>query len=120
MAHGWGTLDLGAVKLRVVFHIVNTEDGLVATLDSPDQGQKGLPTTSVTRDGTSLKIEARAIGGVYEGKIAADLSSIDGTFTQMGASHRLLLKRVKDQAELELKRPQNPTRPYPYREGSQL
>ena len=111
-----GTLDLGAVKLRVVFHIVNTEDGLVATLDSPDQGQKGLPTTSVTRDGTSLKIEARAIGGVYEGKIAADLSSIDGTFTQMGASHRLLLKRVKDQAELELKRPQNPTRPYPYRE----
>ena len=111
-----GTLDLGAVKLRVVFHIVNTEDGLVATLDSPDQGQKGLPTTSVARDGANLKIEARAIGGVYEGKIAADLSSIDGAFTQMGASHPLLLKRVKDQAELELKRPQNPAKPYPYRE----
>ncbi len=111
-----GTLDLGAVKLRVVFHIVNTEDGLVATLDSPDQGQKGLPTTSATRDGVNLKIEVRAIGGVYEGKIAADLLSIDGSFTQMGASHPLLLKRVKDQAELELKRPQNPVKPYPYRE----
>lgn len=111
-----GTLDLGAAKLRLVFHIVNTEDGLTATLDSPDQSANGIPTTSVTRDGASLKIEAKNIGGVFEGKIAADLSSIDGTFTQMGASHPLLLKRVKDQAELELKRPQVPTKPYPYRE----
>ena len=111
-----GTLDLGAASLRVVFHIVNTEDGLIATLDSPDQGQKGLPTTSVTRNGAKLKIEAKAIGGVFEGTISPDLSSIDGSFTQMGNSHPLLLKRVKDQAELELKRPQNPVKPYPYRD----
>ncbi|HKT87087.1 MAG TPA: alpha/beta fold hydrolase [Candidatus Sulfotelmatobacter sp.] len=111
-----GTLDLGAAKLRLVFHIVNTEDGLTATMDSPDQNAKGIPTTSVARDGVNLKIEAKNIGGVFEGKIASDLSSIDGTFTQMGASHRLLLKRVKDQAELEIKRPQVPTKPYPYRE----
>ncbi len=111
-----GSLDLGGVKLRVVFHIVNTEDGLIATMDSPDQGQKGLPTTSVTREGANLKIEAKAIGGVFEGKIAADLSSIDGAFTQMGTAHPLLLKRVKDQAELELKRPQNPVKPYPYKD----
>lgn len=111
-----GTLDLGAAKLRVVFHIANTEDGLVATLDSPDQGASGMPTTSTTRDGVNLKIDCKSIGGLYEGKIAADLSSIDGTFTQMGASHPLLLKRVKDQTELEIKRPQVPTKPYPYRE----
>jgi len=111
-----GSLDLGAMKLRIVFHIVNTEDGLVSTLDSPDQGQKGMPTTSTTRNGASLKIEAKAIGGVFEGKIAPDLQSIDGTFTQLGAPHPLLLKRVKDQAELELRRPQNPVKPYPYRE----
>ncbi len=111
-----GTLDLGTAKLRVVFHIVNTEDGLIATMDSPDQGVKGMPTTSVTRNGANLKIEAKSIGGVFDGKIAADLSSIDGTFTQMGATHPLLLKRVKDQSELELKRPQNPVKPYPYRE----
>ena len=111
-----GSLDTGAVKLRVVFHIVNTEDGLTATMDSPDQGAKGLPTSSVTRDGASLKIEAKGIGGVFEGKIAADLSSIDGKWTQMGNTMPLVLKRVKDQSELELKRPQNPVRPYPYRE----
>jgi len=111
-----GTLDLGSMKLRVVFHIVNTEDGLTATMDSPDQGANGLPTNSVTRDGSSLKIEIKSIGGAFEGKIAADLSSIDGTFTQLGNSHPLALKRVKDQAELELKRPQNPVKPYPYRD----
>jgi uncharacterized protein len=118
-----GTIDLG-VKLRVVFHIAATPEGLTATLDSPDQGANGIPTTSVTRDGSSLKIEIQKISGTFEGKIAADPSSanpssagpssIDGTFTQLGSAHPLVLKRVKDQAELELKRPQNPVKPYPY------
>jgi hypothetical protein len=95
-----GTLDTGMGKLRVVFHIVNTEDGLIATMDSPDQGGKGIPTSSVTRNGTSLKIEAKGIGRVFDGKIAADLSSIDGTWTQGGGTLPLVLKPVKDQAEV--------------------
>ncbi len=111
-----GSLDTGVIKLRVVFHIINTEDGLTATLDSPDQGTKGLPVTSVTRDGASLKLEAKQIGGVFEGKIAADRSSIDGSWTQGGRSLPLVLKPVKDKSELERNRPQNPTRPYPYKE----
>ena len=45
---------VGAAKLRVVFHIVNTEDGLVATMDSPDQNAKDIPMTSCQRDGTSI------------------------------------------------------------------
>ncbi len=114
-----GLLDTGTVKLHVVFHIVNTADGLTATMDSPDQGVTGMPTSAVTRDGASLKIEAKGIEGVYQGKISADLSSIDGTWTQGGGGALpLVLKRVtdKDKAELEHKRPQVPTKPYPYRE----
>lgn len=111
-----GTLDTGAMKVRVVFHIVNTEDGLTATMDSPDQGANGLPTTSVTRTADSLKIEAKNLNGGFEGKISADLSAIEGTWTQNGGKIPLLLKRAKDQAELEIKRPQVPTKPYPYRE----
>jgi len=79
-----------------VFHILNTEDGLTATMDSPDQNANGIPTNSVTREGSSLKIVIKSIGGAFDGKIAADLSSIDGTFTQLGNSHLLALKRVKD------------------------
>ena len=111
-----GSLDTGGMKLRVVFHIVNTEDGLTATLDSPDQGAAGIPVTSVTRNGSSFKLEAKSIGGVFEGKIAADLSLIDGTWSQNGGNMPLVLKPVKDKSELELKRPQNPVKPYPYRE----
>ncbi len=111
-----GTLDTGAVKLRVVFHIVNTADGLTATMDSPDQGMNGLPTSSVSRDGSTLKIEASRIGGAFTGKIAPDLSSVDGTWTQGGGTLPLVLKKAKDQAELEPKRPQVPVKPYPYRD----
>lgn len=111
-----GTLDIsGGIKLRVVFHIVNTEDGLMATLDSPDQGVKGLPTTKVARDGPALKIDIQKISGTFEGQIAPDLNSIVGTFTQ-GATMPLVLHRLKEESELELRRPQNPTKPYPYRD----
>jgi pimeloyl-ACP methyl ester carboxylesterase len=70
----------------------------------------------VTRSGSSLIIALNGIGVVFDGKISADLSSIDGTFTQMGNGLPLLIKRVKDQAALEPRRPQNPVKPYPYRE----
>jgi hypothetical protein len=68
--------------------------------------------TSVTLNGATLKIELKQIHGVYEGKVNADKTSIDGTLTQRGISR----PRVKDSAALELKRPQNPARPLPYRE----
>jgi fermentation-respiration switch protein FrsA (DUF1100 family) len=109
-----GTLEVGAgIKLRVVFHIVNTESGLVTTMDSPDQGMNGLPTTKTTRDGTKLKIDVQKISGAFEGTIDTETNSIVGTWTQ-GAEMPLVLRRLKDQSELELRRPQNPTKPYPY------
>jgi|SRR5579871_430338 len=111
-----GTIDAGAAKLRLAFHITNTEDGLTATMDSLDQGAKGIPVTTITRDGASLKMELKQINGMFQGTISKDLSSMDGLWTQMGNSLSLVLKRVKSAAELELRRPQNPVKPYPYRE----
>lgn len=116
-----GTLDAGGLKLRLAFHITNTADGLTATWDSLDQNVKGLPVTSVTREGASLRMEMKASGATFAGKINKDLNVIDGTFTQAGTPLPLVLKRVKDEAELRApapqpKRPQNPVKPYPYRE----
>jgi uncharacterized protein len=111
-----GTLDAGAIKLRVLFKIVNTADGLTAQMQSPDQGPTWIAASAVKRNGSALTIEINTIGGVFEGKIAADLDSIVGTFTQMGSPLPLALKRVKDQSALERPRPQNPVKPYPYRE----
>jgi len=111
-----GTLDTGTIKLHVVFHILNSANGLTATMDSPDQGMKSLQTSAVKRDGASLRIEADKLDGVYVGTIAADKSSIDGKWTQKSNTFPLLLKPVKDEAVLEPKRPQNPVKPYPYRD----
>ncbi len=111
-----GALDFGSAKLRLVFHILNTADGLTATADSPDQGAKGLPVSSVTRTGSSLKMEMKTLGAIFEGKISEDRNTITGTFTQNGASVPLVLSRTKDAAQLERPRPQNPVKPYPYRE----
>ena len=90
-----GTLDAGGQKLRIVFHITNTEDGLTATMDSPDQGANGIPVTAVTRTGSSLKLELKQIGGAFEGKISSDLATIEGTWSQGGGTLPLTLKRGK-------------------------
>jgi len=89
----FGTLDTGAAKIHLVFHIVNTEDGLMATMDSPDQGAKGIPVTAVTRNETVLKLEMKQLTGGFEGKISADASMIEGRWTQGGGSLSLTLAR---------------------------
>ncbi len=111
-----GAIDAGAIKLRCVFHITNTAEGLTATMDSPDQGASGIPVTTVTRNGPTIKMQLNGIGGTFDGKISADLTTIDGTWNQSGGSFPLVLKRVKDATQLERRRPQNPVKPYPYRE----
>ena len=111
-----GTLDTGLSKLRLVLHITNTDQGVTATMDSLDQNAKGIPVTSITRQGSSLKFDMRSISGAYDGTISADLSGFSGTWTQLGKSWPLEFKRVKNSTELERKRPQNPVRPYPYNE----
>jgi hypothetical protein len=111
-----GSLDAGAIKLRTVFKIVNTQDGLTAQVQSPDQSPAWFPASAVNRDGNKLTIEIKILGAVFKGKIDAGLGSIEGTFTQRGASIPLTVKRVKDGAVMEPRRPQNPVKPYPYSE----
>jgi pimeloyl-ACP methyl ester carboxylesterase len=111
-----GTLDTGMGTLRVVLHIVNTNEGLTATMDSPDQNAKGIPVNSITRNSSSLQFDVKAVGGSYQGIIAADLGSFSGTWTQLGKSWPLVMKKVKSASELQRPRPQTPTKPYPYRD----
>jgi dienelactone hydrolase len=111
-----GSLAAGPSTLRLVFHITNTEDGLTATMDSPDQGVNGLPVTAVKREGSALTLELKQAGAAFTGTIDKDVSTIDGTWSQGGGSAPLVLKRVKDTAGLELRRPQMPVKPYPYRD----
>ena len=111
-----GRLEAGALKLRMVFHIASIEHRLMATLDSPDQNARGIPVTDVRCSGNSLILELQQIEGSFRGTISSDLTAIQGAWTQAATSSPLDLKRVSNAAELQLRRPQNPEKPYPYRE----
>ena len=111
-----GTLDTGGAKLRVVVHLSSTKDGLTATMDSPDQGASGLPVSLVKRDGSTFTLEMKALGARFDGTISKDLSTIEGTFSQGGGSLPLVLGRGTAAAAAPPRRPQNPIKPYPYRE----
>jgi hypothetical protein len=76
-----GTLQPGQQKVRLVFRIAAENDKLTATIRTADQPSPPIATT-ITRDGSSIKITIPAIKGKYEGKLSADGNSITGTFSQ--------------------------------------
>jgi uncharacterized protein len=114
-AGSWlGTLDAGAFKLRIVFHVKSSSDGVLsATMDSPDQGARGIPVDKVSYIKPTLRIEMPKMGLVYESTLDGD--RLTGTFTQGGKVMPLTCARTADTLEPR-KRPQNPQRPFPYRE----
>lgn len=87
-----GVLDTPRGKLRILFKIVNMDTGLTATMQSPDQAQLWMPTTSITRSGDKLTIVMKAFGASFEGRINSAKDTIDGTFTQ-GMAIPLVLKK---------------------------
>ncbi|MGD8496422.1 MAG: hypothetical protein PVF05_09555, partial [Gemmatimonadales bacterium] len=106
-----GVLDVGTLQLRLVFHVVEADGGYTATLDSPDQGARGIPASAVSAAGDSLTVEFTRLSARYVGRISADGSRIEGTFTQGGQSFPLSLEPG---APEQVRRPQNPEPPFPY------
>lgn len=104
-----GKLDVMGTQLNIVFNI--SEDGsggYACTLDSPDQGAKGIPAEITVTDGTAVKITIQQLAVVYEGRMADGM--LKGQFTQNGFSFPLDMKP----GTVELNRPQTPQPPYPY------
>jgi uncharacterized protein (TIGR03435 family) len=77
-----GTLHVGK-DLRTVLKVVKADDGaLKATLYSIDQSGQGIPVTSITLQGSTVKYSIIMIDGSFEGKLSPDGASINGTWTQ--------------------------------------
>jgi uncharacterized protein len=111
-----GTLDVGAAKLRLILKISKAADGkLSATMDSLDQNANDLAVDTITFQDGTLKFEMKRIGASYEGTLNKEGNTFTGKFTQ-GNAYPLEFKRVTDASQLKLKRPQTPTKPYPYDE----
>lgn len=93
IAKSWeGSLNVSGTMLKLVFHIASDADGkLSGTLDSPDQGAKGIPASAVSFDSGKIKFEVASIGGIYEGKVNEDFSRIKGEWRQAGNTFPLAL-----------------------------
>ncbi|MDH7484247.1 MAG: alpha/beta fold hydrolase [Spirochaetales bacterium] len=95
LAGTWeGTLQAGAVSLRVVFNMVAVEVRWTGTMDSPDQGVRGIPISRIACDAGSIILEIALIGGVYRGTIDADGTTIEGFWKQSGITLPLQLKKT--------------------------
>jgi len=95
IAGDWlGTLNAGGAQLRLALHIAAAQDGnLTATLDSIDQGARGIPVSSILLKGTAFSMTVDAVHGTYEGTVNKDATEIDGTWSQ-GQSLTLNFKRA--------------------------
>ena len=107
-----GVLDIQGTQLRLVFNITKTATGIAATMDSPDQGAKGLATTSARFEKSVLTIVAKNMQMTYVGTLDAT-NTIKGKFKQGGMALPLTLTTAKTE-EKALVRPQEPAKPYPY------
>ncbi len=108
-----GSLDVNGIKLRLVFHIVPAAGGIYnGTMDSPDQGAKGIPVTVTTYSKETFHVEVPAAAGSFDGKLSKDGQTVVGTWRQ-GAGE-LPLTLTKGGTVAELRRPQTPHAPFPY------
>jgi hypothetical protein len=81
--HWHGLLDAGSVKLHVVFHISQASGGgPTATMDSPDQGARGIPVDRVTVTDKELIMEVKAVQGGYKGILDPSADTVVGQWTQ--------------------------------------
>ncbi len=106
-----GILKTQGTQLRLVFNINQSTRGYTSTMDSPDQGAKGIPVTSTTFENSKLKLVVAGIGIEYNGELSADI--ITGVFKQNGQEFPLNLSRKTLEKEIT-RRPQEPIQPFPY------
>jgi fermentation-respiration switch protein FrsA (DUF1100 family) len=110
-----GAMEGNGMRLRFQLHVSHDDQKqLVAALDSPDQGVSGLPAIKVSQKDAAFHFEIPVVSGVYDGTLNAAKSAITGSWAQNGVEQKLDFQR-SDQL-LELLRPQNPVKPYPYKE----
>lgn len=102
-----GDLEIPGRSLTLVFNLVEGENGTECTMDSPDEGVKGIPA-SFSAEGLNVTFEVQSLGvkftGINTGKM------ISGTFSQRGMSFPLALKPGRP----AVSRPQEPKLPLPY------
>ena len=101
-----GELVAGIQKIPLVLNL--TAEGK-CTLDSPQQGAKGIPANVDFLSADSLKVSVNSLNASYAAHL--ENGELKGVFTQNGFKLPLNLKPGEPAKAI---RPQNPQPPYPY------
>jgi hypothetical protein len=81
-----GIISNGGMGLPMIFVITTAAgQGSKAVLDIMDQAPKDIPVT-YTREKMNVFMDVPAVGGKFDGLVAADLGTISGRWTQTGAA----------------------------------
>ena len=104
-----GRLDLGPMSLTLVFHFKQADGKVKVTMDSPDQGARGIPCKKEFLSDDSLALGIQQLNLTYSARLKD--GKLEGTFTQNGLTMPLVLTKGLE----ELKRPQTPQPPFPYK-----
>lgn len=104
-----GKLSFGPTSLTIVLHIKDVGGNIECTLDSPDQGARGLRCRIDQLSDKSLSVSVINIGATYSATIEDGV--LVGTFTQSGMGFPLKMER----GEHKPNRPQTPKEPFPYK-----
>jgi hypothetical protein len=80
-----GVEDEGrGIKIHFIFHIHNTEDGLMALLDCPEEKFKGALASKVSFDQASRQLSITVAQSTFAGKMTADSKALDTSMTEPG------------------------------------
>ena len=78
-----GAIEFGKMKFRLILRIARTAEGrLGATMDVPDQGQKGMPVAAILFNSPDVRIEVDQFQTAYNGKLSEDLAEMTGEFEE--------------------------------------
>ena len=100
-----GKLKVGVVSLTIVIHLQQADGNIAVSLDSPDQGAKGIPGKKEYLSDDSVAVKVESLGATYRARLKD--GKLDGTFSQSGLS----LPLVMTKGVSEVKRPQMPNPP---------
>jgi uncharacterized protein len=110
-----GAIEANGMRYRLQLHISHDAQGhLIAAMDSIDQGINGFHASQATESDSQIHLELPTVHSTYDGAVNSVRNSMTGTWRQNGEPTELTFHR-SDQI-LELRRPQNPKKPYPYDE----
>ena len=104
-----GKLKVLGRSLTLVLHMEQAGDSVRVTLDSPDQGAKGIAGQLNFLSDDSVAVRVPKVNATYRARLRD--GQLKGLFTQNGFPLPLMLDKGLEQ----LNRPQHPAQPYPYR-----